>query len=679
MIDSASLLSRINAPEDLKKLNSGELNRLAAEIREFIVATVSRNGGHLASNLGVVELAIALHRVFTTPEDKIVWDVGHQCYAHKLLTGRFSAFSTLRKAGGLAGFPKTGESPHDCFNTGHASTSISAALGLLAGERIRGGVGRAVAVIGDGALTGGLAYEALSHAGQLGLPLVVILNDNKMSISPNVGGLSKYLSRLSMKAKYQSFRRKFDSTVKKLPLIGDAFFNLVVRLKRAVKAVFYTDNFFVDLGFEYVGPIDGHHIQRLTEVFRDVWKLDRPVVIHVITRKGKGYGYAEDDPGNYHGVGSFSVTGGLSLNSRPSLSGGSRVFTDVFSRAMLEAARRDPGVVGITAAMEKGTGLSAFRKAFPLRFFDVGIAEEHAVTFAAGLAAQGLKPVVAVYSTFIQRAADQVIHDVGLQGLPVIFALDRSGFVGEDGETHQGLFDISLFRPVPDMTILSPAGEAELSLMLDWALNRICAAGTDNPAGRRPVPGPVMIRYPKAVCPGGIPAFTQPLEPGRGVWINRDAGGREKAPVCIAFTGSLFPEVLDAAAELENRGIAADLYHLRFLKPIDEEYLAGIMNHYELTVFVEEGIREGGFGEYAAELARRRDIAGSVRILAVEGNFAAQGTRRELLRMNGLDGAGIAAGVLASFPAGKINHPPPQARTEGSSPAQAGSWVWLFS
>jgi 1-deoxy-D-xylulose-5-phosphate synthase len=569
MIDPVSLLSRINGPGDLKGLSPAELNRLAAEIRETIVSTVSRNGGHLASNLGVVELTIALHRVFNTPEDKIVWDVGHQCYAHKLLTGRFSSFSSLRKAGGLAGFPKRSESPHDCFDTGHASTSISAALGILAGERLRGGAGRAVAVIGDGALTGGLAYEAFSHAGQLGLPLVVVLNDNKMSISPNVGGLSKYLSRLSMKSKYQSFRRKFDSTVKKLPFIGDVFFELVVRLKRAVKAVFYTDNFFVDLGFEYVGPIEGHYIQGLIEVFRDVRKLDRPVVIHVITRKGKGYGFAEDDPGNYHGVGSFSVAGGIFPGRRPLPVSGQRFFTDIFGGALLEAAQRDERVAGITAAMEKGTGLSAFHKFFPRRFFDVGIAEEHAVTFAAGLAVQGLRPVVAIYSTFIQRAADQIIHDVGLQGLPVIFALDRSGFVGEDGETHQGLFDISLFRPVPGMTILSPAGEPELALMLDWALSRAA--------------GPVMIRYPKAVCPGGLPALARPLEPGRGLWIRRGAGR-----VCLAFTGGLYPEALDAADRLESRGIGVDLYHLRFLKPVDEDSLAGIMDQYELTVFVEE-------------------------------------------------------------------------------------------
>jgi 1-deoxy-D-xylulose-5-phosphate synthase len=637
MNDAAPILSRIKTPEDLKNLGFAELNRLAAEIREVIVSTVSRNGGHLASNLGVVELTIALHLVFHTPEDGIVWDVGHQCYAHKLLTGRFGSFSTLRKAGGLAGFPKRSESPHDCFNTGHASTSISAALGLLAAERIRGGKGRAVAVIGDGALTGGLAYEALSHAGQLGLPLVVILNDNKMSISPNVGGLSKYLSRLSMKGKYQLFRRTFDSLVKRIPLFGELFFDVIVRLKRAVKAVFYTDNFFVDLGFEYVGPIEGHHIQRLAEVFRDVRKLDRPVVIHVITRKGKGYGFAEDDPGSYHGVGSFCVAGGLPGARRPPAPPGGRTFTEAFGRILAEAGGRDRRVVGVTAAMEKGTGLSAFKAAFPRRFFDVGIAEEHAVTFSAGLAVRGLRPVVAVYSTFMQRAADQVIHDVGLQGLPVVFALDRAGFVGEDGETHQGLFDISLFRPVPNMTILTPAGEAELALMLDWALG---AEGNFSPAAGMVRAGPVMIRYPKSSCPEEIPAFSHPLERGRGVFVRR--GG---ASVCIAFTGGLYPEVLEAAEILAGRGMGADLYHLRFLKPVDEDYLAALMNRYELLVFAEEGIREGGFGEYAAELALRRGCAGLVRILAAEGDFVSLGTRRELLRMNGLDGEGIARRV----------------------------------
>jgi 1-deoxy-D-xylulose-5-phosphate synthase len=646
MDQGGSFLSGIRGPEDIKNLTYAELNRLAAEIRSVIVSTVSRNGGHLASNLGVVELTIALHRVFQSPHDKIVWDVGHQCYTHKLLTGRFESFGTLRRADGIAGFPKHSESPHDVFNTGHASTSISAALGLLAGERIRGGNGRAVAVIGDGALTGGLAYEALSHAGQIGLPLVVVLNDNKMSIGPNVGGLSKYLSRLSMQAKYQSFRRRFDAMAKSLPFIGEVFYSLVIRMKRAVKAVFYTDNFFVDLGFEYVGPIDGHHIPQMEQVFRDVRKLDRPVVIHVITRKGKGYGFAEDDPGSYHGVSSFSVSGGLAPGGGPAgpglrsreVCGGGISFTASFSAALREAAARDGRVVAVTAAMEKGTGLSPFKTLFPQRFFDVGIAEEHAVTFASGLAARGLRPVAAVYSTFIQRAVDQVIHDTSLQGLPVVFALDRSGLVGDDGETHQGVFDISLFRSAPGMTILAPASNRELRNMLAWAL-----AGT----------GPAAIRYPKALCPPEEEAFSLPLENGRGVFVRR-----ENAPLCLAFTGSLYPQAREAGEILFRRGLGADLYNLRFLKPVDEDYLADILRRYRMVVFIEEGIRQGGFGEYAACLALRLDSPARILVLGVGESFTAQngalGSREELLRFNGLDGPGIASRILkAAEPAGR--------------------------
>jgi 1-deoxy-D-xylulose-5-phosphate synthase len=480
-----------------------------------------------------------------------------------------------------------------------------------------------VAVIGDGALTGGLAYEALSHAGQLALPLVVILNDNKMSISPNVGGLSKYLSRLSMKARYQRFRRKFDSLVKKLPFIGEGVYGGIVRIKRAVKAIFYTDNFFVDLGFEYVGPIEGHHIQPLEQVLKDVRKLDRPVVVHVITRKGKGYGLAEEDPGSYHGVSSFSVEGGVPVFRKGT------TFTDVFSRLILEAGRKDPRVVAITAAMEKGTGLSAFKEEFPHRFFDVGITEEHAVTFAAGLAAQGLRPVVAVYSTFIQRAVDQVIHDVALQKLPVTLVLDRSGFVSDDGETHQGLFDIALFRPVPYLTILAPAGEVELRLMLHWAL---AAAG------------PTVIRYPKGPCPPENDGFTLPLEWGRGVF-SRQQG----ASLCLAFTGSLYAQALDAAGILETQGIPADLYNLRFLKPIDEAYFVNILNRYELFIIIEEGAGLGGFGEYAAALGQQENCIARILTLGARDRFMSQGNREELLQRNGLNGAGIALFAAGEF------------------------------
>jgi 1-deoxy-D-xylulose-5-phosphate synthase len=639
MQERDNLLPGIRSPEDLKTLSFSDLNRLAGEIRELVISTVGSNGGHLASNLGVVELAIALHQVYNSPEDRIVWDVGHQCYAHKLLTGRYACFSSLRKSGGIAGFPKVSESPHDSFNTGHASTSISAALGMLAAEKILGTEKKAVAVIGDGALTGGLAYEALSHAGQLGLPLVVILNDNKMSIGPNVGGLSEYLSRLSMKARYQKFRRYVDSMVKRTPYFGAILFKIMMRFKRAVKAVFYSDNFFVDLGFEYVGPIEGHNIPLLTQVIQDAKNLNKAVVVHVITRKGKGYGFAENNPGAYHGVPAFQIDQGRPHTDARSEGGDfcPKTFTQVFGTALLESGCQDGSLAAITAAMEEGTGLSLFKAAFPKRFFDVGIAEEHAVTFAAGLASRGLRPVVAVYSTFIQRGVDEIIHDVCLQNLPVIFALDRSGLVSDEGETHQGIFDISLFRSSPNMTILAPAGGEELVQMLRWA-----AAS----------PGPVMIRYPKALCPSGDPAFSFPVEEGRGVWV-KYCGRPVTSPgrllhiagcesVCIAFTGSLYSQVMEASAILPSRGIDADLYNLRFLKPVDEDYLTDLMNQYESLIIAEEGSRSGGFGEYVSELAFRRNCSCRVLALGVKEEFDALGTREELLCRNGLDGAGLA-------------------------------------
>jgi 1-deoxy-D-xylulose-5-phosphate synthase len=626
-MENTPLLSQIGELRDVAPLDYRALTMLAAEIRNVIIETVSRNGGHLASNLGVVELTIALHRIFHSPHDKIVWDVGHQCYTHKLLTGRYAGgtlFSQLRQKGGLAGFPKRSESPHDAFNTGHASTSISAALGLLAGARLNGGDQRVIAVIGDGALTGGLAYEALSHAGQLGLPLIVILNDNTMSISKNVGGLSKYLSRLSMKAKYQSFRRNFDALIKKTPVIGETLYTIMSRLKRAVKAVFYMDNFFVDLGFEYVGPIDGHNIPQLEGIFSDVRKLDHPVVVHVITRKGKGYEFAETNPSAYHGVSAFSKDEGIAARNT------GRSFTAAFGDAIVDAAARNDSVAAITAAMEHGAGLTRFKERFPDRLFDAGIAEEHAVTFAAGLACQGLRPVVAVYSTFAQRACDQIIHDVSLQQLPVVFCLDRAGFVSGDGETHQGLFDIALFRMAPHMTILAPAARSELKAMLDFALSSRNA---------------VMIRYPKGGCPEECAAFAAPLETGRGVFIRKNAA----APVCIAITGGLYPQALDAAALLAVHGIEADIYNLRFLKPIDEDYLAGLMDTYTAMVFAEEGVRAGGFGEYAASLAVERRCRAHVAAISAGEQFEGLGTRDELLHIHGLDGEGIGRFLLQHF------------------------------
>ncbi|MDR1211155.1 MAG: 1-deoxy-D-xylulose-5-phosphate synthase [Spirochaetaceae bacterium] len=624
MTGKTPLLQEIHEPKDLRCLSYAGLRELASEIRALIVSTVSRNGGHLASNLGAVELTIALHRVFDSPNDKIVFDVGHQCYTHKILTGRAASFESLRRSGGISGFPKKSESPHDAFETGHASTSISAALGLLAGETLSGGTGRVVAVIGDGALTGGLAYEALSHAGQLDLPLVVILNDNNMSISPNVGGLSKYLSRLSMKSRYQSIRRGIDRLVKRFPFFGSRIYDGMQRMKRGVKALFYTDNFFVDLGFEYVGPIEGHNLPVLEEVLRDVKKLGRPVVVHVITRKGKGYAFAENDPGNYHGVQSFSVEDGLvEPGNTPS-------FTNVFSAAIVALARKDSRIVAVTAAMEKGTGLGPFRAEFPGRFFDVGIAEEHAVTFSSGLAAAGLRPVAALYSTFMQRAVDQVIHDTALQRNPVIFAVDRAGLVSDDGETHQGLFDIALFRQVPGMTILAPAGRAELEAMLAFSAS---------------LASPSIIRYPKAACPQDHPSFALPLEPGRGVFV-REKGGK----ALIAFTGSLYPQALEAADLLEASGIDADLYNLRFIKPLDEDYLVSVLARYESVLFAEDGIRSGGIGEYTAALALRRRLSCPVFALGVPDTFGNLGRRDELLAQYGLDARGIAGAVCELCP-----------------------------
>lgn len=592
-----------------------ELTALCARLRQTIIETVAKNGGHLSSNLGVVELTVALHEVFSTPKDKIVWDVGHQCYAHKLLTGRAEMFGTLRQEGGIAGFPRRAESGHDAFDTGHASTSISAALGLLAGEALLGGDARCIAVIGDGALTGGLAYEALSNASQLELPLIIILNDNTMSISPNVGGLSRHLSRLSMKARYQRFRQSFDSTVRNIPLAGEKLMRIVNRLKRAVKAVFYAENFFIELGFEYVGPVDGHDVICLINVLRDVrdrsLELGSPVVVHVLTQKGRGYKPAEEDPGGFHSTAPFDVPAGA-------LPAGGESWTREFGSAIVEAARRNDKIVAISAAMEKGTGLSRFRTEFPQRFFDVGIAESHAVTFAAALAARGLRPVVAVYSTFLQRAVDQLIHDTALGSLPVVFAVDRAGFVGGDGETHQGLFDIAIARAIPNMALLAPAEGGELRAMLDWALAQN---------------SPVMIRYPKAPLPPQLEA-PAPIELGRGVFMG---GSPLSRPICIAFTGGLLPEAR-AAAETLN----ADLYNLRFLKPLDEDYLACVISGYEKFIIAEEGVEHGGFGEAARALAFERGLAAKIIAINSGDVFWRQASRAELLAKAGLDANGIA-------------------------------------
>ena len=622
-----SLLDKIDSPSDLKDLDLRELRALAGEIRERIVETVSRNGGHLSSNLGVVELTLALHRAFDSPRDAIVWDVGHQCYAHKLLTGRRDSFGSIRRSGGLSGFPKRSESLHDAFDTGHASTSISVALGLAEARHRLGQPGKVIAVIGDGALTGGMAMEALSHAGQLGLPLVVVLNDNKMSISPNVGALSRYLSRLSATARYQAVRSRIDALVRGIPLVGSWLYALMVRGKRAVKALFFKENFFSDLGFEYAGPIDGHNIAELLRVFREVRALDRPVVVHAITRKGKGHDLAEEDPARYHGVAPMRVSDGK-LESSPAAT-----FTEAFADALVAAASRDGRVVAVTAAMAKGTGLEAFRKAFPDRLYDVGIAEEHAVTFAAGLAAGGLKPVVAIYSTFMQRAVDQVFHDVALPGLPVVFALDRAGAVGEDGETHQGLYDIAIFRSMPRLPILAPASAAELAASLDWALG----------SG-----GPAMIRYPKARCPREEQSYAEPIRSGRGVFVRRSG-----ADTLLVAMGGLVPLAAEASDILLREAggpgastvAGADVYSLRFASPLDEDYFLEAAAPYRRLVVLEEGVASGGLGEAIAALAARRLPRVAVHVAGFPSEPPPQASRDELIAAAGLSAEGIAERV----------------------------------
>jgi 1-deoxy-D-xylulose-5-phosphate synthase len=624
-----SILDRIDSPADLKRLDIRELRALAEEIRQRIIATVTRNGGHLSSNLGVVELTLALHRSFDSPRDAIVWDVGHQCYAHKLITGRRTSFESIRRSGGLSGFPKRSESSHDAFDTGHASTSISAALGLAEARHRLGQGGKVIAVIGDGALTGGMAMEALSNAGQLGLPLVIVLNDNKMSISPNVGALSRYLSRLSATTRYQAVRSRIDSIVRGVPLIGSWLYARMVRGKRAVKALLFKENLFSDLGFEYAGPIDGHNIPEMLRVFREVRALDRPVVVHVVTRKGKGFELAEEDPARYHGVAPMRLSDGK-VEARPAVT-----FTEAFADALLKAAARDDRIVAITAAMAKGTGLEAFRAAFPDRFYDVGIAEEHAVTFAAGLAAGGLRPVVAIYSTFMQRAVDQVFHDVALPGLPVVFALDRAGAVGEDGETHQGLYDIALFRSMPNLAILAPASAAELSLSLDWAL----ASG-----------GPVMLRYPKARCPREEESFSEPIRPGRGVFVRRS--GADTLVVAMGGLVSAAAEASDALLRAASAGRAgpgaagvsgADVYSLRFAAPFDEEAFLEAAAPYRRVIVLEEGVSVGGLGEGIAALAARRLPRVSVRAFGFAAEPEAQASRDELLDRAGFSASGISA------------------------------------
>ena len=621
------MLENIKSPADIKNLSHKELKTLAQEIRKEIIEVVGKNGGHLASNLGVVELTIALHRVFDSPNDAIIWDVSHQCYAHKLLTGRYDSFASLRQKDGISGFTNTEESPHDYFINGHSSTSISSALGLLTSWELNKKEGKVIAVIGDGALTGGLAFEGLCNAGQLCKNLIVILNDNQMSIDHNTGAISRYLSRLTMTKSYQSFRYSIDRTIErfatKIPYLGRGIEKFIFRFKRSLKGLILTNNLFTDLGFEYVGPLNGHDEADLEKVLNRVKKLHRPVVVHVVTKKGKGYDPAEKNPEIFHGVGPFDTLTGIVDTNNP-LS-----FTDAFSQILMKNAASNEKIAAITAAMSKGTGLSDFEALYKDRFFDVGIAEEHAVTFAGGLAKGGMIPVVCIYSTFIQRAIDQIVHDIALQNLHAIFMLDRAGAVPCDGVPHQGVFDISFFRPIPNLVIMSPATKNDLETCFEWALESKKA---------------VAIRYPKTNCPPDSELFSSPIEVGRGLLIKKGVNAADSASdsaetcenkVLIVSTGGMYSEVNLATEKINESKALADIYLMRFIKPLDEEYFVQTAKKYKGVLFVEDGVRIGGISVYLDELLARNNYT-ATRILAFGDKFYSHGNRSQILEAAGL-------------------------------------------
>jgi 1-deoxy-D-xylulose-5-phosphate synthase len=613
-----SLLENIRDPSELKRLSLEELKRLAKEIRERIVDTVSRNGGHLASSLGVVELTLALHRVLETPEDKIIWDVGHQAYAHKLLTGRFERFGSIRRTNGLSGFPNRTESDYDSFGTGHASTSISAALGMAVARDALGGTEKIVAVIGDGSLTGGLAFEGLNQAGHLKKDLIVILNDNEMSISPNVGALASFLSRKMTSKRLVRFRKETKNVLGNIPRVGQALLTIAQRAEQSLKGFLTPGRLFEAFGIEYVGPLDGHRLEELIETLENITHLKGPVLLHVLTRKGKGYPFAEDKPALFHGVGPFDkATGAVNLAQ-----GGGDTYTSVFGRTLVEMAERDGRIVAVTAAMTEGTGLKEFSRRFPERFHDVGIAEQHAVTFAAGLSCRGMRPVVAVYSTFLQRAYDNVLHDVCLQKLPVIFALDRGGVVGEDGPTHHGVFDLSYLRPIPNLVFLVPRDEAELRRAMATALSH---------------DGPFAFRYPRGRVEG-IPLddVPEPVPIGRGETLRAGADG------VIFAVGTMVRQALLAAESLENKGIRLGVVDPRFLKPLDRDLLAGEARQAGLVVTVEENVLQGGFGSAVMELMEEEGLSPRLLRIGLPDRFIEHGSKADLYAAYGLDAEGIA-------------------------------------
>ncbi|MCL6554822.1 MAG: 1-deoxy-D-xylulose-5-phosphate synthase [Burkholderiales bacterium] len=605
------LLETIHDPRDLRRLNRRDLPRLAAELRAFLVESVSRTGGHLASNLGAVELTIALHYVFNTPEDRLVWDVGHQSYVHKILTGRREAMATLRQRGGIAGFPKREESPYDTFGTGHSSTSISAALGMAIAAKRAGLDRRTVAVIGDGALTGGMAFEALNNAGASDANLLVVLNDNEMSISPNVGALTNYLAKLLSGRFYTAVKKTGGQMLEAIPPIRE----LAKRAEEHFKGMVMPGTLFEEFGFNYVGPIDGHDLDVLIDTLSNLRRLEGPQFLHVVTRKGQGYKLAEEDPCLYHGVARFNPAQGLASRSAPA-----RTYTEVFGEWLCDMAEADSRLIGITPAMREGSGMVAFAERFPDRFFDVGIAEQHALTFAAGLACEGLKPVVAIYSTFLQRGYDQVIHDIALQNLPVMLAIDRAGLVGADGPTHAGAFDLSFLRCIPNLTVFTPADENECRQMLYTAFT---------------LDTPTAVRYPRGVGPG------VPVEPTlRALPIGKGEIRRRGRQVALLAFGSMLAPALAAGEELD-----ATVANMRFVKPLDDALVKLLAESHGLLVTLEENAIAGGAGSAVLESLQKQGLVVPVLQLGLPDRFIEHGDPAELLAECGLNVAGVVASV----------------------------------
>lgn len=613
------ILEKIKEANDVKQLSLSECEQLAQEIRDFLIRSLSETGGHLASNLGVVELTIALHRFLHFPEDKLVWDVGHQAYTHKILTGRKEQFATLRKTGGLSGFPKRKESDCDAFDTGHSSTSISAGLGLLQARDLKGENYQVVSVIGDGALTGGMAYEALNNAAELKKNFIIILNDNEMSITRNVGGMSSYLDHIRMAAPYTELKMGVTNALKKIPKVGDGMVDALHKTKSSIKQLVIPGMLFENMGLTYLGPVDGHDMRQLGKVLQEAKRKQGPVLIHVLTEKGRGYEPAMRHPARFHGAAPYEIETGLpKSNGNPS-------YTDIFSTVMRKFGDREPDVVAVSAAMVPGTGLKRFGNMFPERLFDVGIAEEHAVTFAAGLALGGLRPVVAIYSSFLQRAVDQILHDVCMQNLPVVFAVDRAGLVGSDGETHHGCFDLSYLSMMPNMTVMAPKNKWELSDMLKFAIRQ---------------KSPVAIRYPRGEAYTGLEDYRAPIEMGKAEILEK---GKE---IAILAVGNMVRTAVQVTENLRNCGYEPTLVNMRFVKPLDMDLLEILREDHSLIVTMEENVKSGGFGEQVMTYYGSRLHSPAVRIVAIEDKFVPHGSVEDLMHQQQMDSASVTERIL---------------------------------